>query len=503
MSDLATFGDPARFEIGLRWAADSEPRSRLPAAHGWSMGDVRIVVAGQTLTRSQRGAATQRHASWYLAPFFQWLAASWPELFHEEDFAWRDTSGAPAAVACRDALASWITADDEEGRASYRAVQSWYRRHGLRAASEGGLFPDVFIRRLVDDIEISWTAAPPLFAPDGFFFASEPGVARLPVADVAGPLWEALSWCASVPPADLNEVDRERWAGIASEVDRVRTIPTAALEAVYLPPAVHALLGQATSTWQHSDLLDSLRLETAPVLVEFSPAVAMFGGVSPDLYGKDVQRLLGALADAHHGGDSERMAALVEERSLSPLGVPHKDGLSFAEDLLEELGLPGESGWIDIHAIAELLGVMVEDASLETTSVRGVALAGRGFRPTILVNTSSIYNSSEGGRRFTMAHELCHILYDRSRARRIAHVSGPWVAQGFERRANAFAAYFLMPRSLVIRHLGHGAADDAQAVRHVAQQLRMNETALVEHLFNLKLIGDWQREGLRRTFRPN
>ncbi len=53
MSEFKLFGDPDRFQLAIRWADDREPRSRRPSRHGWSMGDIKITVAGQVLTRSK------------------------------------------------------------------------------------------------------------------------------------------------------------------------------------------------------------------------------------------------------------------------------------------------------------------------------------------------------------------------------------------------------------------------------------------------------------------
>ncbi len=113
------------------------------------------------------------------------MASNWAALLHEEDFAWPERSAAPAVVACHRALDRNIGLKDTQGRVRYKAAQAWYCRHALRSAAEGGLFPDLFVRRMMDDIELSWSAEPPLFAPDGFSFSTEPGVARLPVEDVA------------------------------------------------------------------------------------------------------------------------------------------------------------------------------------------------------------------------------------------------------------------------------------------------------------------------------
>jgi hypothetical protein len=147
MTRFETFGSPDRFEIAVRWRTDAEPRARRPRRHGWSIGDLRISVCGRVLTQNSRGAAKQTYVSWYLAPMFQWLADNWGALLHESDFAWTEKAAAPAAMACGRALLSWIVAEDARGQETYRDVQAWWTRHALRSCAEGGLFPDLFIRR--------------------------------------------------------------------------------------------------------------------------------------------------------------------------------------------------------------------------------------------------------------------------------------------------------------------------------------------------------------------
>ena len=135
---------------------------------------------------------------------------------------------------------------------------------------------------------------------------------------------------------------------------------------------------------------------------------------------------------------------------------------------------------------------------MNTDSIRGFALAGVGFSPRIVVNEAHPFNDNEAGRRFTLAHELCHVLFDRTRAQRIAHISGPWAPAGVEKRANAFAAYLLMPRGLVHRNVGVGQID-YQEIARLADVLRVNESALIEHLHNLDLIDEGDRDRLRNS----
>ena len=154
-------------------------------------------------------------------------------------------------------------------------------------------------------------------------------------------------------------------------------------------------------------------------------------------------------------------------------------------------GGPGPERWC--------LGITVEETECETASIRGVAFAGEGFSPKIVINLAHAYNSNEDGKRFTIGHELCHILFDRTRARRIAHVSGSWAPPGIEKRANAFAAYLLMPRDLIMRNLGYDNRFDSEEIWRLADILHVNESPLVEHLYNIDLIDEFERDRLRMS----
>jgi Zn-dependent peptidase ImmA (M78 family) len=501
MAEFAVFGDPARFEIAVRWTSDSEPRAQRPAIHGWSIGDLRLTVADKVVTRSHRGAIPQTHIGWYLLPLFDWLASNWIALLHEEDFAWHERSGAPAIVACHRALDRWIGARDADGRTQYKAIQAWYFRHGIRSAAEGGLFPDLFIRRYLDDIEVSWSSDAPLFAPDGFAFVSEPGVARLPVDDVAIPLWQALNWVASQPPPRLEDADQAVWKALSQKIKQIAEISGNALDRVYVDERILELARASLLRIGRTELIEDDISASRPFVSELSPAVAMFGGVSPRLGPGDVDHLCRLLADRSTGHDANALAALVTLNRDLPLGIPHQDGYSFAEDFLSEIGLPDARDWIDVRSIVEGLGIEILEHALETDSIRGVALAGTDFSPTILVNTTSAYNASEYGKRFTLAHELCHVIFDRTRARRVTHVSGPWAVPGIERRANAFAAFLLMPRALVVRGWHRQLEGNPVELSAFAERLHVNETALIEHLYNLDLIDEMARERLRAAFK--
>jgi len=147
----------------------------------------------------------------------------------------------------------------------------------------------------------------------------------------------------------------------------------------------------------------------------------------------------------------------------------------------------------DIEALLEGLSITVRDIALGREGPRGVALAGAGLRPTILVNTEHPMNQGLG-RRFTEAHEFCHVLFDRHRARSLAHSSTPWASPSVEQRANAFAAMLLMPPDRAKRPAARNPAGLSRGISMLAGKLRVSRIALRRHLANLGEIDTYERD---------
>lgn len=117
-------------------------------------------------------------------------------------------------------------------------------------------------------------------------------------------------------------------------------------------------------------------------------------------------------------------------------------------------------------------------------------------------NLRGPHMGSAFGRRVTWAHELCHVLYDRPQMRRMSRfcdIRRPSrrprrYEEDFEytteRRARAFAAYFLAPREDVslqwaaTRHL-----ERRERVRSMMDLYGLGYEAIRSHLDSLKLLG--------------
>jgi len=94
-----------------------------------------------------------------------------------------------------------------------------------------------------------------------------------------------------------------------------------------------------------------------------------------------------------------------------------------------------------------------------------------------------------GRRRFTVAHELCHfLLRDADRLIVDERLTGRTDA---ERRANAFAAHFLMPPKSIRRYLRSREPSEGVVVELV-YTFGVSLQALLWHLFNLDLLSKRQ-----------
>lgn len=491
MNEFHRFGSPDLFEIAARWTTDAEPRERLPQYSGWSTGDLQITVGRQVLTCRQFQGEQRSYLSWYLSPVLDWLIGQWTWLFHEETYTWVENSGASAATAVFAALGRSIGSADEAERDEYKAIQSWWMRHALRAADSSALYPDVCLRRVADDIEVSWGGRQPVHAPEGFTLVLSPGYATLAVSAVVQPLWAFLEWALDTAPAS-EQNDLQIVRALRVQFQRLASTPLKELERKYLNDKLQRVIDDARAVVPLTNR--STLVKNIPAIASLDAAVLMFGGLAPSIGHRDAVTLLRFLAKHESQVESADLLSLVDNRPLS-LAVPaYVEGYELAENLRDDLGVANTEPQVNVHEILRRLGVSCEEVALDTDTVRGVAIAGSGFSPAVLVNTASTFNKTFEGRRFTMAHELCHILFDRSRAKKLSHVSGSWTAARVEKRANAFAAMFLASRSAVRRSFSEAKEDN---IKSQAATLQIGTSALIEHLFNLGLIDEADRGRLR------
>lgn len=502
-------GDTSRFAIKMGFIEDDSNVAMEPEmAASW--GSLELWVEGKNLCAHVEEGETLDAVHWYLLPLLEWLAANWNALLHEERLPIRN-----AGEDAVDGLYRTRFAPDRGQRATaLDLAEHWYawrQRHGFHTAREGGLFPEFYIRRWEDELEISWSNQAPAGAPEAFSFLVPYGRARLATDDVAQPLhavaqaaieqlvaWEPESPRLASLKAQMRDLKKPRKQR-DERLDWLFDLQIEGTNGDRPWTTVRDLFSRTTGKIRRAVFEPE---GSGLVLRGSSHAVLLFGSVSPTISASDARSLAELLIKLFDdGGDPPQLASLVDDAGSDPLeGLPWEQGYDLADRVHQVLGLAGD-GAIDIDATLGGLGIHLGTVTLTDPRIRGISIAGPQHRPSVFVNEEHPRNKSEEGRRFTLAHEFCHLIVDRRIGKKLAVASGHWAPLEIEKRANAFAAYFLMPPDRVQAAVAAlpVQVESSAGVRGVAEALRTSHRATLEHLHNLGWLDEFQRDMLRGT----
>lgn len=388
------------------------------------------------------------------------------------------------------------------------ADTTWTSNHCLRTCRFGGLFPDVVIRRWRGEIEFSWGESSQAGAPEGFRFLHGLGTARVTPDHVAKPLYELLRQAVEAlvdeqPTSNRLLTLQSQIAEIAS-ADRQRN-----------RTAILAGLGPRPDEWfRRWDALRNTLENRCGAFKEslkrwFEPdegdllcvsgsceAALMFGSASPNLTDADVLTIATHLVKASTKKSSSKWSTLASDpQPLRTDESPWTDGYRLAQLWREKANIRHKRGGaVDVEEHLERLGVLVTDIQLDDAATSGLAVLPEQGAPQIFVNRRDPRCEFPSGKRFTLAHELCHLLHDRSHGRNLAIISGPWAPRELEKRANAFAAALLMPPDLLKKGVGDGSDLDFESLLALAKRLEVSPDALAHHLENCGLINEAARD---------
>jgi Zn-dependent peptidase ImmA (M78 family) len=495
-------GDTSKFAIKMSLMDDPDTGLGATADESSSWGSFQVWVKDRNLSSHQYSGELAESVHWYLLPLLEWWVDNWDPIFHEERLP-NQNAAADAQAALYKTREAPRSLSEEEASIWDQVWYDWWARHCIEAARIGGLFPAICLRRWRDKLEISWGEFERRARPLALHFVHPFGSSRLTPSDVAVPVYSILR--------DLVSELRSR----RPDSERIRALSTKLGElAVPREDRLAWLLGLGTNLAEMLEALSSViqmgkqlsprvrevifgDSEQAALVMRPFPVALMFGAVPPRLSAQDRAALVTGLAEAY-GGPRARVDELASDAPIDT-EEPWNQGYRLAESMLDDLGVDGQSGErVDIEAILKALGVRMDEFRLQDQSIRAVAIAGVDYGARVLLNQSHGANRYPTGKRFSLAHELCHLLYDRGLARDVALPSGPWAPRDVERRANAFAAMILMPPDRIRRVLepSGGQAGSRESVLLVCRKLETSFTATVEHMYNLALLTDEEREML-------
>ncbi|MFC9482790.1 ImmA/IrrE family metallo-endopeptidase [Streptomyces griseus] len=509
-------GDPADFAFKLSFLRNphgEQDRATPEEASSW--GSFALWVAGENLSAHLEQSEVIEAAHWYMIPFLEWFTKNWDAIFHEEQLPLKNAgySAAEAMALTKNPPISLKELDEFEWLDEWTA---WWDRHSLRSAREGGLFPDAYMRRYGASLEISTGAEKLIGIPEEFTFlaphrryevdlvraaevvyavlqaASQELSRRLPESRRVAALIEDVAAIAS----ESKTSNRMAWlAGLGADFEKYVSISSAVDQAL-------------------SEVAEDVRQEitganrvTALVVQGSAYAQLVYGAYSPSITRDDVMTLASALVKNHVDDASSWLNKLA--LSFDPIEVreltPGEQGSWLGERACEMLAGRQEHSWIDVHSVLAALDILHEKISLSDQEIRAVSVFGPNQRPKVFCNTQTKWGQSREVERFTLAHELGHLLLDRNRASELAVASGPWAPLFVEQRANAFAAAFLMPTWLLRDHLAqiNGNIRDLETISSLATRLHVSTSSMIDRLRNLGELDGVDRYQLKARWRRN
>jgi Zn-dependent peptidase ImmA (M78 family) len=502
-------GDTSKFAVRVGLQRDPHDGAMATPEDSASWGSLQVWVEGKNLCAHLELDETVDSVHWYLLPILEWVADSWDALLHEERLPNSNAAATATESLDRTRFAPPRLAGSEAEFNWESAWYSWQLRHSLRAARAGGLFPNIVIRRWRDEVEISWAngGLPGVPAEVGFEFLAPLGQGRLDPLDVAQPLHTVVAAAAAelasrLPQSERMSILNTRLHAIQDEerhVERVSWLAGLSTDHHEALQKWRSIIDRSRSTAAHVQQTLFGRHEAGLVITEAPTAALLFGSASPIVVSGDIDTLLTLTSQAVDSEyDDTVLSGLARPEPIPPTGVAAA-AYDLAAEVLEHVGWTGR--YVDVEGILAGLNVSVLGIQLSDNSLRAVAVAGEPFQPTIGLNASYRWADLKQ-RRFSLAHELCHILFDQSRRRRVAVISGPWAPRDVERRANAFAAGLLMPSAAIERIVVDEQLDiDTSAgMASLSELLGTSASATLQHAYNMRFIDRATRDALADEF---
>ena len=430
---IRSLGPDAGLQLRVQWLPVSVRHQR-----GLAWAAFSVCVAGHPVWGEARRAGDSR-LEWTLVDLLHGLARTWVWLMHEEGYPLPLARMPDHPGRLMDlAAARWEELPESTAEAEEDALFDFRQRHDLSTLFRGLVLPPLWVLREGRDCQV-WS--PVLREP----------VLR-PYAEVAAALGSWGDEIASVLEADGSEHPRaqlavEAWRQRQSVAGRKFLEVVTGLE----PQALVSLLGSAANDEAH--IADFFELDAAAQAQPEPNELLMAARMTRGLLGNDAQRdLLSAIRDVPASCRGTLDALSSQAPAPDPDEAPWQQGYRLAQWLREELSHPLERK-VDPAAVLANWGVQVLRVRIRGP-IDAAAIWGPRHGPAILLNGTALSKASTAnGRRTALAHEICHLLIDREGALPVAEVLGGQVVKRVEQRANAFAAEWLLPRSVAAASL--------------------------------------------------
>jgi Zn-dependent peptidase ImmA (M78 family) len=398
-------------------------------------GGARLFFADEVIWAAENENDEEAPLDWSWFDLLAYLSLNWPWIVLEQHYPIPVNPLYPGMLY-QEAERRWQDLSEAEAEEEEILVYEFTLRHDLALALKGAFVPTVIILRHGEDCLI-------------WLDALKKNEIR-PFQEVIKTLESVGNFLAEIVGENSTGYAREivnKWRKRGVFSDEMKLDILSGMEPVArkrLEGGADPLMFWDLST-DDSELLAVARMTSA-------------------VYSQDIQTILITEIRAVNRHDTEELdnisakaVSVVDQNAL-----PWEQGYMLAEWLRGELEIRDDqlvrpecllSDWhVDIRNIKLPYSAFALDA---------VAAWGPRHGPVVVLNCSEGARFTTQNRmRTTLAHEICHMLLDRERGLPMAEVLGGMTPKLLEQRARAFAAEFLLPRTLAIEAMrGKGSVE--------------------------------------------
>jgi len=433
---VETFGEKDAIFLEVRWSAESATTST-DATRGalrlWAHG--RQVWPGRDLDEA---------LEWTWIEFAEFLARSWRWFLWENGFPF-ELSGGSIRQVYADLNRRWdllsMAAREEEEEDLY----SFEERHDLGRALMGAVAPPVWFVR---EGNMCWISTPDaaVLVPFGIVEEALRGfveavISRLPDADKrASAVRAAWDTRAQATTGEFVSIATGLEGGVVSR-----------LQGGHDP----------ASFWE---------LDADDFIVTELMAAARSAAALPT---SDTAQMLKAIRSAPRQATSalDNLSGMaLQQVPTGPEWYPYDQGYFVADWLRSQIGVASQDA-VNPEELLRQWSVQIHTLKLSTDAV---ASWGPKHGPVVILNIVGPHNKSRRGLRATYAHEIAHLLLDRTTALPLAEVMGGRAVGTTEERARAFAAQLLLPKEEAGRALAN-TTDPTYTVRSLQSRYGVSQ----------------------------
>ncbi|MGH3245790.1 MAG: ImmA/IrrE family metallo-endopeptidase [Trebonia sp.] len=435
---VEAFGEKSTLLFEVRWSAKSAATSAEA-----TRGALRLWANGRQVWP---GGDLDEAFEWTWVELAEFLARSWRWLQWENGFLFELPGGSITEMYVdldrRWSLLSMAAREEEEAD-----LYSFEERHDLARGLMGATAPSVW---LVREGNMCWVS-------------TQDSAALVSFAAVE----EALQGFVGAVISRLEGVD-ERASAVKAEWAARSRVTTGEFVAI----ATGLERGALSQLQGDHDPMSFWEVDARNFVATELMAAARLAAPLPMA---DTAQMLRAIREAVKENTSALDALTTVALQQVPAGpewYPYDQGYFVADWLRAQIGAAAQDS-VDPEELLKRWGVQIQTLKLSTDAVDAVASWGPRHGPVVIVNTAGVHNSSRQGLRATYAHEIAHLILDRTTALPLAEVLGGRAAGNTEVRARAFAAQLLLPKEEAGRALAD-AIDPVQTVIILQRRYRVS-----------------------------